>query len=156
VQALLGIEETNKTQVLKQPDVLMLMYLLPGEFSRETVRANWDYYAPRTDITHGSSLAPGIQAILACRMGDPEMAYPLYMQAAQVDLKDLRHNTLDGIHGATAGSVWQAAVLGFGGVRVSARGLDAEHRLPAHWRRLKFKLFYHGELREFDFENPPR
>jgi trehalose/maltose hydrolase-like predicted phosphorylase len=156
VQALLGIEETNKTQVLKQPDVLMLMYLLPGEFSRETVRANWDYYAPRTDITHGSSLAPGIQAILACRMGDPEMAYPLYMQAAQVDLKDLRHNTLDGIHGATAGSVWQAAVLGFGGVRVSARGLDAEPRLPAHWRRLKFKLFYHGELREFDFENPPR
>jgi kojibiose phosphorylase len=132
----------------------MLMYLLPGEFSPDTVRANWDYYAPRTDITHGSSLAPGIQAILACRMGDPAMAYPLYMQAAQVDLKDLRHNTLDGIHGATAGSVWQAAVLGFGGLRLGEKGLEAEPRLPAQWRRLKFKVFYHGELREFDFENP--
>lgn len=153
VQALFGIKETNSTQVLKQPDTLMLMYMLPGEFSQETVRTHWDYYAPRTDVTHGSSLAPGIEAILACRMEDPEMAYPLYMQACQVDLKDLRHNTADGIHGGTAGSVWQAAVLGFGGVRVSEKGVDAEPHLPAHWRSLKFKLFCHGELREFDFEN---
>ncbi len=150
VQALFGIEETNHTQVLKQPDVLMLFYMLPDEFDARTVQANWDYYTPRTDLTHGSSLAPGIQAILACRMGDVEAAYPFFMQAALVDLKDLRLNAEHGVHGAAAGSVWQAAVFGFGGVRVTEQGLVSEPRLPAHWRRLKFKIVYRGEVREFD------
>ena len=151
VQALFGIEETNHTQVLKQPDVLMLFYMLPNEFDARTVQANWDYYTPRTDLTHGSSLAPGIQAILACRMGDAEAAYPFFRQAALVDLKDLRLNAEHGIHGAPAGSVWQAAVFGFGGIRVTEHGLVSQPRLPSHWRRLKFKIVYKGEVKEFDF-----
>ncbi|MCW5848544.1 MAG: glycoside hydrolase family 65 protein [Anaerolineae bacterium] len=151
VQALFGIEETNHTQVLKQPDVLMLFYMLPNEFDARTVQANWDYYTPRTDLTHGSSLAPGIQAILACRMGDAEAAYPFFRQAALVDLKDLRLNAEHGIHGAAAGSVWQAAVFGFGGIRVTEHGLVSQPHLPSHWRRLKFKIVYKGEVKEFDF-----
>ena len=90
----------------------MLLYLLPDKFDEATVRANWDYYTPRTNLIHGSSLTPGIQAILACRQGDPELVYPFYRQAALVDLKDLRLNTEHGIHGVTAGSVWQAVVFG--------------------------------------------
>ncbi len=154
VQALFGIEETNQTQVLKQPDVLMLVYLLPDEFDAKTTRANWDYYTPRTDLTHGSSLAPGIQAILACRMGDPDLAYPFFKQAALIDLHDLRLNTADGIHGAAAGAAWQAAVLGFGGLRVTDAGLVTEPRLPSHWTRLAFKVCYKGELKAFDFQAP--
>jgi kojibiose phosphorylase len=155
VQALLGIKATNETQVLKQPDVLMLFYMLPHEFSQAVLRANWDYYTRRTDITYGSSLAPGIHAILAGRLDDPETAYRLYMQAALVDLKDLRLNTEHGIHGATAGSVWQAVVFGFGGLYLTDQGLTATPRLPAHWQRLRFKLFYRGEQREFVFDNRP-
>ena len=155
VQAILGIKATNETQVLKQPDVLMLLYMLPDEFDEATMRANWDYYTPRTDLTYGSSLAPGIQAILACRMGDPEMAYHFFMQSALLDLQDLLLNTEHGIHGATAGAVWQAVVFGFGGLRLTDQGITATPRLPAHWQRLRFKLFEHGEQREFVFENPP-
>ncbi len=156
VQSLLGIKATNETQVLKQPDVLMLLYMLPNEFDEATMRANWDYYTPRTDLTHGSSLAPGIQAVLASRMGDPELAYHFYMQAALLDIKDLRLNTEHGIHGATAGSVWQAAVFGFGGLRLTDQGVTATPRLPAHWQRLRFKLFDRGEQREFVFDNRPQ
>ncbi len=152
VQALLGIEETNETQVLKQPDVLMLFYLLPDEFDAQTMRVNWDYYTPRTDLTHGSSLAPGIQAILACRMGDADMAYPFFMQAALIDLHDLRLNTRDGIHGAAAGAAWQAVVLGFGGLRVTENSLTTQARLPKHWKRLAFKVWHKGELKSFSFE----
>ena len=36
VQTILGIKATNDTQVLKQPDVLMLLYLLPDEFDEAT------------------------------------------------------------------------------------------------------------------------
>jgi trehalose/maltose hydrolase-like predicted phosphorylase len=155
VQTILGIRATNDTQVLKQPDVMMLLYLLPDEFDEATVRANWDYYTPRTDLTHGSSLAPGIQAVLASRVNDPEMAYHFYRQAALLDLNDLRLNTGHGIHGAAAGAVWLAAVFGFGGLRLTDQGITATPRLPAHWRRLRFKLFDRGKQREFVWDNQP-
>jgi kojibiose phosphorylase len=155
VQAILGIKATNETQVLKQPDVLMLLYMLPDEFDEATIQANCDYYTPRTDLTYGSSLAPGIQAILAGRMSDSERAYHFFMQSALLDLKDLRLNAEHGIHGATAGAVWQAIVLGFGGVRLTDQGITATPRLPSHWQQLRFKLFEHGQQREFVFENKP-
>ncbi len=154
VQALLGIQPTNETQVLKQPDVLMLFYLLPEAFDDASVRANWDYYTPRTDLSHGSSLAPGIQAILACRLGEPDYALRFFMNAALVDIHDLRRNTEHGIHGATAGSVWQAAVFGFGGLHLTASGLHVTPHLPATWRRLRFSVVYRGERRDFSFDGP--
>lgn len=155
VQALLGIKATNETQVLKQPDVLMLLFLLPDEFDAATLRDNWAYYTPRTDLTHGSSLAPGIQAVLACRLGDPELAYRFYMQAAQLDLKDLRLNTEHGIHGATAGAMWLALVFGFGGLQLTHQEFKTHPRLPSHWQRLRFKLFDHGKPRELVFDQIP-
>ena len=108
VQALLGIEEANQTQVLKQPDVLMLMYLLPDLYDQETVLANYAYYTPRTDHIFGSSLGPSVQAIMAARVKDPAEAYTHFMRAARADLFDVRGNAGDGIHGASAGGLWQA------------------------------------------------
>jgi kojibiose phosphorylase len=52
--------------------------------------------------------------------------------------------------------VWQAAVFGFGGLHLTDQGITAAPRLPAHWQRLRFKVFYHGEPHEFVFDNTPR
>ena len=147
MQALLGIEGCAETQNLKQPDVLMLQYLLPEQFSAEQVQVNYDYYDPRTDHEHGSSLGPSISAIMACRVGDAESAYQHFMRAARADLRDVRHNAGDGIHAASAGGLWQAAVFGFGGLHVHDDGSwSVEPRLPAHWRRLAFKFYHRGRL----------
>ena len=45
-----------------------------------------------------------------------------------MDLKDLRLNTEHGIHGATAGAMWQAVVFGFGGLRLTDQGITATPR----------------------------
>ncbi len=154
MQAILGIKEANRCQVLKQPDVLMLLYLLRERYDRETLQVNWDYYAPRTDHTYGSSLGPAIHAILACDLGDPEAAYEHFMRAALVDLEDVRRNAAEGTHAASAGGVWQALVFGFGGVRLAGKTPIATPRLPSHWRRLKFRLQRHGQWYEFDLRQP--
>ncbi len=154
MQALLGGEETNQSQVLKQADVLMLLYLLRDRFDRPTLQANWDYYAPRTDHTHGSSLAPAIHAIMVCELGRPDEAYEHFMRAALVDLENLRGNTADGIHAASAGGVWQAVVFGCGGVRLTDAGPVATPRLPAGWTRLKFRLQHRGHWHAFDLKQP--
>lgn len=151
MQALLGIEPTNQRQILKQPDVLMLLYLLRQQFDHETLQANWNYYVPRTDHTYGSSLGPAVHAILACDLFQIDEAYRHFMRSAMVDLEDVRGNASEGIHGASAGGVWQAIVFGFAGVRLTEFGPVACPNLPAHWTRLKFRLCWQNQWYEFDF-----
>jgi kojibiose phosphorylase len=149
-QAYFGIEGCNETQILKQPDVLMMQYLLRDHYSDEAVRVNYVYYAPRTDHTYGSSLGPSIMAIMACEVGRPDDAYEHFIRAARADLRDVRGNARDGIHAASAAGTWQSVVFGFGGLRVTPEGWTAHPRLPHHWKRLAFKFFHRGKLQEVD------
>ncbi|GBO51856.1 maltose phosphorylase / Trehalose phosphorylase [Pseudanabaena sp. lw0831] len=151
IQAILGMEETNHTQVLKQPDVLMLLYLMRDtpEFSFDSLQKNWNYYAPRTDIIYGSSLGASVHSILAANLGE-DNAYKYFMQAALIDLQDTFGNTADGIHAASAGGVWQSVVFGFGGIQLKDDGPVAKPHLPANWTRLKFKLHWRGTWHNFD------
>jgi kojibiose phosphorylase len=149
-QEIFGIEGCNETQVLKQPDVLMLQYLLREHYSDESVRVNYDYCEPRTDHTYGSSLGPSIMAIMACEVGKPDDAYEHFIRAVRADLRDVRGNAGDGIHAASAGGTWQAVVFGFGGLRVTPEKWSTRPRLPHHWKRLAFKFFHRGKMQEVD------
>jgi len=151
-QEIFGIEGCNETQILKQPDVLMLQYLLRDQYSDEQIRINYDYYNPRTDHTYGSSLGPSIQAIVACMMGYPDDAYEHFIRAVRADLRDVRGNAGDGIHAASAGGTWQSVVFGFGGLRVTPQGWTTNPRLPKHWKRLAFKFFHRGKMQEVDLQ----
>jgi kojibiose phosphorylase len=153
MQALLGIEGANEHQVLKQPDVLLLQVLLPDEYSLEELRVNWDYYAPRTDHTYGSSLGPSIHAWAACRLGDPEEAYAHFMRAALADIDDVRGNARDGIHAASSGGLWQALAFGFAGLRVQGDTYTVQPHLPSHWKRLAFQFMLRGETHTVDVRN---
>jgi len=152
LQSLLGIEGVQAYQFIKQPDVLMMLYLLdiPGIWN--VIQANWDFYTPRTDLSYGSSLGPAIQAALAARMrvGDIQTAYEHFIHAARTDLQDVRGNSADGIHAATAGGLWQAVVLGFAGLMLTPHGLAVYPNLPQNWQRLRFRVQVQGQTHEFD------
>jgi kojibiose phosphorylase len=152
-QEIFGIEGCNETQILKQPDVLMLQYILRDHYSDESVRVNYDFYEPRTDHTYGSSLGPSIMTIMACDVGKPDHAYEHFIRAVRADLRDVRGNAGDGIHGASAGGTWQAVVFGFGGLRLTPEGWVIHPRLPHHWKRLAFKFFHRGTLQEVNIQN---
>ncbi len=153
VQAILGIEATNRTQVIKQPDVLMLLFLLRSEFDLGALQRNYEYYNPRTDHRYGSSLGPAMSAIIAAEAGHAEAAYEHFMLGALADLDDPRGNAGDGIHGASCGGTWQAVVLGFAGLTVTAAGWSVNPNLPARWRRLAFRFVHRGELQYVEINN---
>ena len=150
LQVIFGIEGANERQVLKQADVIMLLCLFRDAFDERVWRANWDVYMPLTDHRFGSSLGPSIHAWAACEVGRPEEAYDHFMLAARADLRNPRGNAEDGIHAASTGGVWQAAVFGFAGLRHTAAGWTVRPRLPRHWRRLAFKYFYQGQPHQVD------
>lgn len=164
MQVILGIEGANQRQVLKQADVLMLLYLLRSAvfadrptpyYDRQTLQTNWDYYEPRTDHTYGSSLGPPVHAILACELGQPELAYDHFLRSALVDLGDVRGNAHEGIHAASTGGTWQSVVFGFGGIRFTPDGPVAQPQLPPGWTALRFKLVWQGKLYEFNLTAQP-
>jgi kojibiose phosphorylase len=156
VQAIIGHKRSTQTQVIKQPDVVMLMALLGDEVgSREVMMNNWNTYFPRCD--HGSSLSPAVHAWVAARLGLDEMAYEMFEHAASIDLNDNKGNVRDGIHGAASGGLWQALVFGFCGLHINSAGdLVLDPRLPEHWKRVSFTVNYRGEQRRITVDNPEK
>ncbi len=144
-QGILGMEEVQKYQIVKQADVLMLLTVLKQEFDLETKRVNWDYYYPITDHEYGSSLTPAFHVILACELDKAREAYDLFGIGNMVDLENLRGNTPDGIHSACAGAAWQAVILGFAGLDVTTEGYTTNPRWPVGWTRLAFTIKHKGK-----------
>ncbi|WP_069650039.1 glycoside hydrolase family 65 protein [Caloranaerobacter ferrireducens] len=129
----------GQTQLIKQPDVVMLMLLLGDEFDLETRRINYEYYEKRT--MHKSSLSPSMYSIMGLTVGDTHNAYKYFMKTILTDLEDNQGNAEFGLHAASTGGSWQSVVFGFGGLHV-----DKEHHLclnpwiPEHWDELTFNI----------------
>ena len=68
IDVVIGRERTQRSQVVKQADVVALLALLPDEFPGAMARANFRHYEPR--CAHGSSLSAGMHALVAARLGD--------------------------------------------------------------------------------------
>ena len=128
----------GKTQLVKQADVVMLLYLLSDAFSPETKRKNYEFYMDRT--VHKSSLSPSTHAIMAAECGDANRAYQCFRISLRADVRNLHHNTMEGVHAASLGGTWQAAVNGFAGVRVKKGTLSVDPKLPDAWDKMAFTL----------------
>ena len=139
---LLGAERVAGAQVIKQADVLLLHHLVPDEVVPGSLEPNLRFYEPRT--AHGSSLSPATHASLLARTGDCDAALDALRLAARMDLDDLTGSTAAGLHLATMGGLWQAVVLGFGGVRPRAGMLQVDPVLPSSWSALELRVRFHG------------
>ena len=104
-----------RRQVIKQADLLLAQYWFGDRFDDEDKARNVDYYERRT--VRDSSLSASVQAVTAAEVGHLELAYDYAYEAAQIDLRDIDHNSADGIHIASLAGVWTALVAGFGGLR---------------------------------------
>ena len=118
-----------RKQVVKQPDLVLALFLRGDRFSAEEKARDFAYYEPLT--VRDSSLSACVQAVVAAEVGHLELAYDYFGEAALMDLGDLEHNTRDGLHMASLAGSWIAAVAGFGGMRDHGGELSFRPRLPA-------------------------
>jgi trehalose/maltose hydrolase-like predicted phosphorylase len=141
IDVVIGRERTQRSQVVKQADVVALMALLPEEFPGATAVTNFRHYEPL--CAHGSSLSAGIHSLVAARLGDAEMGLDYLREAAATDL-DLDPNSAGGVRIAGLGGLWQAVVLGFGGLDYRGDTLAIDPKLPTHWRSLSYRVCWKG------------
>jgi alpha,alpha-trehalose phosphorylase len=130
-------------QVIKQADVVLAMFLLGQQFSREQKRRNFDYYDPLT--TGDSSLSVCIQSIVAAEVGYMEEAIEYATYAVLMDLGNVAGNVKDGCHIAAMGGTWMVQVYGFAGLRDHEGCLSFCPRLPRTIKRLQFPLTVRGQ-----------
>jgi trehalose/maltose hydrolase-like predicted phosphorylase len=142
IDVALGREETKRSQVLKQADVVALLAVLPEAFEPAAGVTNFRYYEPR--CAHDSSLSRPMHALAAARLGDTDLALRYFRETAATDLADTPGVSAGGVHIAALGGLWQVAILGFAGVSERAGTLSIDPRLPAEWRSLGFRLQWHG------------
>jgi trehalose/maltose hydrolase-like predicted phosphorylase len=154
MDVVLGRERAQASQVIKQPDVVMLLALLPDRFDRGLQARNFRYYEPRCG--HGSSLSRAMHAIVAARLGDLDMALRYFRETAATDLEDTTAGVAGGVRIAALGGLWQTAVLGFGGLGCSADGLRLDPRLPASWQALSFRVQWRRRRVHIRVEREPR
>jgi kojibiose phosphorylase len=158
IDARLGWYEMQKTKVLKQADVVMLLVLLWDDFAPDVRAANFRYYEPKT--SHDSSLSPSFHALVAVRLGDLTLAEDYLQRALQIDLDVTRKGlagAAGGVHIAALGGVWQALAFGFLGMRAQDAGLRFDPHIPAHWGTLQLPIQWRGrQLRVTASAEPAR
>lgn len=136
-----------RTDMIKQPDVLMFMFLYRSEFSKEVLKANYEYYEPKT--IHESSLSPSVHSVLACDIGKYDEAQKFFGFATRLDLDNYNRNTREGLHTTSIAAAWINIVFGFGGLRSDPdlqENLSIAPVLPSVWKSYTFRFVYEGSL----------
>jgi trehalose/maltose hydrolase-like predicted phosphorylase len=143
----LGWSRLARLKVIKQADVVLLLALLGERFPRAVQEANYRYYEPLT--VHDSSLSPAVYALVAARLGDLGTAERYLRRATRLDLDfDQGVTAAGGVHIAALGGLWQALVLGFGGMTVDGEELRFAPHVPVSWGSLRFRVHWRGDLLE--------
>lgn len=132
-----------RNNMIKQPDVLMMMLLYNCEFTKEQKRTNYEYYEPH--CIHESSLSPSVHSILASELNKHDEAYRFFGFATRMDLDNFNRNTAEGLHTTSIAAAWMNVVYGLGGMRSDAAILSFEPSIPREWNRFSFRVACRGD-----------
>ncbi len=141
----------HKSQVIKQPDVLMLFAYQDTRLADQVYRRNLDYYQGRCEAA--SSLSYCVHAICFADMDMPESTYGYLMETAEMDLKNMHGGTENGIHSGCAAGAWMAIARGVAGMRMRESCVEfAPHFIP-WWKEVCFHCVWHGQGYQVSLSN---
>ncbi len=133
-------DKIYRNDMIKQPDVLMFMFLYSQDFTYLQKKANYEFYEPR--CIHESSLSPSIHSIFACELNKKDEASKFFEFATRMDLDDYNCNTCEGIHTTSIAAAWMNIVYGFGGLRSDKKILSLSPMILDKWNKYSFKINY--------------
>jgi len=145
------VQDYNKTQFVKQADVLMLFHLFPDVFTPKVMESNFWFYVNRT--LHKSSLSAPMHALVANQVRALGRAYQFFNVALRADISNLHGNTEEGIHAASLGGVWSCVVNGFAGIRPKEEILSVDPHMPITWRKIRCRILWKKNLVHLDVKN---
>jgi maltose phosphorylase len=146
-------EKIFRYNMIKQPDVLLLMLFFSRDFRPDEKLANYRYYEAR--CIHESSLSPSIHSILASELGIGGDQYEFFTYMARLDLDNYNRNTEQGLHTTAMSGAWLSMVYGFAGMRTDGKLLSFRPtipRRPRKWTSYRFRLAWRGSVLEVEVD----
>jgi alpha,alpha-trehalose phosphorylase len=137
-----------RKQVVKQADLVLALFSHRAAFDPDQRRRDFEYYEAIT--VRDSSLSACVQSIVAADVGHLDLAYDYLREAALMDLDDIEHNVLDGLHIASLAGGVMAVICGLGGVRDDEGRLSFMPRLPKALQRVSFAIAFRGRRLELE------
>ena len=131
-----------RTDMIKQPDVLMYCFLFLSKMTPEVLKDNFEYYEPR--CIHESSLSPSIHSILAAAIGERKRAADYFSFATRLDLDDYNNNTGEGLHLTSLAAAYLNVLYGFAGLRTDGDVLEIRPYLPDRYDSYAINFLYRG------------
>ncbi|MFT5702496.1 MAG: alpha,alpha-trehalose phosphorylase [Desulforhopalus sp.] len=135
-------------RVIKQTDLVLALFLLGDEFSKEEKERNFNYYDRLT--TGDSSLSVGIQSIMASEIGLHRKAEEYGRYAVLMDLADIGGNIGHGCHIASIGAAWMVLVYGYAGMRDYNGKISFNPKIPDRCTLFRFCLTIRGSFMEIE------
>jgi kojibiose phosphorylase len=135
--------EPLSTRIIKQADVVFLLSLFPGNFSRQQIKTNFRYYDQRT--VHASSLSVSSHAAVASMLGHSEDAMSYILTALRYNLDFFpREHYNNGIHLAGYAGAFNVIVENVIGFRFNDAGdrISLSPVLPAEWTAVSMQLHW--------------
>ena len=133
----------HRSQVIKQPDVMLLFSYLNLEIPGADYAANWDYYEKMCESS--SSLTFPVHAVCSALADRPLSFLEYFSDSTKIDIKDLHKCAYQGVHSGCLAGAWLSLFRGVFGITADERELTVcPHPIP-FWKKVKLRFFYHGK-----------
>ena len=134
----------HKSQVIKQPDVMLLYTLADVGLEENGYAVNWDYYERMCETS--SSLTFPVHAIAAADNGRMLSFYEYFMKTLKIDVDDIHGVGWQGVHSGCLAGGYLSVLRGIFGVRARKECLELRPNPMPFWKKIEMRTFYRGRL----------
>lgn len=128
----------HKSQIIKQPDVVLLYTLADVGLERSHYAQNWDYYEKMCETS--SSLTFPVHAIASAHNRRMLSFYQYFMNTLKIDIDDLHGVGWQGVHSGCLAGGYLSILYGVFGMRYREGRLKFEPNPMPFWEKVSAKV----------------
>lgn len=133
----------HQSQVIKQPDVIMLYTYLNLPNVKGAYDKNWKYYESMCEAS--SSLTYPVHAIAAIDHDDEPKFFDYWDKSIKIDIIDLHHEGHLGLHAACMAGGWYSIYRGLFGFEAEMDYLKVNPKFINRWKQVSIKFMYQNQ-----------
>lgn len=134
----------HESQVIKQPDVIMLFTYIDLPLGPVSYERNWQYYEKMCEAS--SSLTYPVHAIAAIDHQEYDKFYDYWYKSVAIDIIDHHKEAHLGLHAACMAGGWYSVFRGLFGFKPALNYLELNPTYFERWGNVKMEFMYQGKL----------
>lgn len=132
----------HKSQIIKQPDVILLYTMVDVGIDRSHFAENWDYYSNMCEVS--SSLTFPVHAMACARNKQPLSFRKNFMNTVRMDVDDIHGVAWQGVHSGCLAGGYLAIIYGIFGISVDSNGTLCVDPVRTLFESVKASLVFCG------------